>query len=73
MFRIFALQDIRNRAYVIDLKGNKVFYGTRYQCEKFIKYMEDENDGHFNISGRKNRDFMEGSGRTVRESILHGE
>ena len=42
MFRVFKQMNIRNRAYVIDSKGNKVFYGTVYQCNKFITYMEDE-------------------------------
>lgn len=44
MFRIFKLMNIRNRAYVIDSKGNKLFYGTVYQCEKFIEYMKDGDD-----------------------------
>lgn len=39
MFHVFKLQDIRNRAYVVDNKGNKIFYGTLYQCGKFIEYM----------------------------------
>lgn len=42
MLRIFKLLNIRNRAYVIDSKGNKLFYGTVYQCEQFIKYIEKE-------------------------------
>ena len=42
MFRVFKQMNIRNRAYVIDSKGNKVFYGTVYQCNKFISYMENE-------------------------------
>lgn len=35
------LPDIftRNRAYVIDGQGNKLFYGTVYACQKFIEYM----------------------------------
>lgn len=46
MFHIFKQLNIRNRAYVVDAKGNKLFYGTVYQCEKFIKYMEgDEEHG----------------------------
>lgn len=39
---IYRLPKIRDRAYVIDLKGNKIFYGTEYQCKKFIAYMKDE-------------------------------
>lgn len=42
MLRIFKLLNIRNRAYVVDSKGNKIFYGTVYQCEQFIKYIERE-------------------------------
>lgn len=41
LFRIFPDPDKRGRAYVIDRKGNKVFYGTRYQCLQFIKYMQE--------------------------------
>lgn len=40
MYHIFKLMDIRNRAYVIDNQGNKIFYGTMYQCGKFIEYMK---------------------------------
>ena len=40
MFRVFKQLNVRNRAYVIDNKGNKLFYGTVYQCGKFIEYME---------------------------------
>lgn len=42
MFRIFKQLDVRNRAYVVDLKGNKLFYGTIFQCQKFINYMKGE-------------------------------
>ena len=42
MFCIFKLADVRNRAYVIDTRGNKLFYGTVYQCNKFIEYMNNE-------------------------------
>lgn len=42
MYIIFRQQNIRNRAYVIDRAGNKIFYGTYYQCQKFIKYMEGD-------------------------------
>ena len=41
MLRVFKLMNIRNRAYVIDSKGNKLFYGTEFQCKKFIEYMKD--------------------------------
>ena len=44
MFRVFKQLDVRNRAYVIDNKGNKLFYGTVYQCHKFIKFMEGGSD-----------------------------
>lgn len=39
---IYRLPKVRDRAYVIDLKGNKIYYGTEYQCRKFIAYMKDE-------------------------------
>lgn len=39
MFHVFKQLNVRNRAYVVDNKGNKLFYGTVYQCRKFIEYM----------------------------------
>ena len=44
MYHIFKLMNIRNRAYVIDRKGNKIFFGTEYQCRKFIEYMKEGDD-----------------------------
>ena len=44
MYHIFKLMNIRNRAYVIDRKGNKLFFGTEYQCKKFIEYMKEGDD-----------------------------
>lgn len=44
MFRVFKQLDVRNRAFVVDQKGNKVFYGTIYQCKKFISYMEGDSE-----------------------------
>lgn len=41
MLRLFKLMNIRNRAYVVDNKGNKLFYGTEFQCKKFIEYMKE--------------------------------
>lgn len=41
MFTIFKQLDVRNRAYVVDRQGNKIFYGTVYQCRKFIEYMKE--------------------------------
>ena len=57
MFHVYKLQDIRNRAYVVDNHGNKLFYGTLYQCGKFIEYMlkgsvEDGAAGHCGDNGR---------------------
>lgn len=54
MYHIFKLMDIRNRAYVIDNQGNKIFYGTMYQCGKFIEYMkggEDDERGRAGETG----------------------
>ena len=61
MFRVFKQLDDRNRAYVVDQKGNKLFYGTVYQCRKFISYMEGDNNDERSIEGcavreRENRD-----------------
>ena len=42
MFHVFKQLNTRNRAFVIDNKGNKVFYGTIYQCRKFISFMNEE-------------------------------
>ena len=44
MFHVFNQLNVRNRAYVVDNKGNKLFYGTVYQCRKFIEYMKGETD-----------------------------
>ena len=61
MFHVFKQLNVRNRAYVIDNKGNKLFYGTVYQCGKFIEYMKgdsnDESTSHKmgSITERKNR------------------
>ena len=66
--RVFKLMNIRNRAYVIDAKGNKLFYGTMYQCGKFIEYMKgDESNGvgsegirtDCRIEERQNRDMLD--------------
>ena len=42
MLRVFKQLDVRNRAYVIDNKGNKLFYGTLYQCRKFVDFIKEE-------------------------------
>ena len=46
-YHVFRDYEKRNRAYVIDLKGNKVYYGTLYQCGKFVEFMkvEEEHNG----------------------------
>lgn len=66
MFRVFKQVDIRNRAYVVDPKGNKLFYGTLFQCKKFINYMMKEegsenvrtNNGHA-VTGREDGNKLE--------------
>lgn len=30
----------KNRYYVVDTQGNKIYYGTKYQCEQFKQYMK---------------------------------
>lgn len=49
MFHVFKQLNVRNRAYVIDNKGNKLFYGTVYQCGKFIEYMKGDSDNERTI------------------------
>ena len=67
MFYVFKQLNVRNRAYVIDNKGNKVFYGTVFQCGKFIDYMkgsaEDER-GSCNVVGPEIRHPLEAKGNT---------
>lgn len=43
-YHVFRDCEKRNRAYVIDLKGNKVYYGTLYQCGKFVEFMKGETE-----------------------------
>ena len=63
MLRIFKQMDIRNRAYVIDNQGNKLFYGTVYQCGKFIDYMMEGSGeagtGQDDTAGRKVRNQLD--------------
>lgn len=49
VFHVFKQMNVRNRAYVIDNKGNKLFYGTVYQCGKFIEYMKGDSDNERTI------------------------
>ena len=51
-YHVFRDADRKNRAYVIDLKGNKVYYGTLYQCRKFIDFMKEGADQNVSM-GRK--------------------
>ena len=61
MFRVFKQLDIKNRAYVVDNKGNKLFYGTVYQCGKFIEYMLEGSveKGSENATGREGRNSLD--------------
>ena len=65
MFHIFKLMNVRNRAYVVDNKGNKLFFGTEYQCKQFINYMTEGSDtdvketGYRNVSIRQNSVHMD--------------
>ena len=69
MYHVFKQMNVRNRAYVVDPKGNKMFYGTVYQCRKFIKYMEgdESNDTTERDSAaiRENRDSMDQQRKAV--------
>lgn len=40
MLTLFLPDPGRNRWYVVDGKGNKLYYGTKSECQKFIKYMK---------------------------------
>lgn len=52
-YHVFRDYEKRNRAYVIDLKGNKVYYGTLYQCRKFVDFMKgEEEDGSMDREGQ---------------------
>lgn len=42
MLTLFHPDPGRNRWYVMDGKGNKLYYGTKGECQKFIKYMKGE-------------------------------
>ena len=55
MLRIYKLLNVRNRAYVVDSKGNKLFYGTEFQCKQFIKYMEEgeNNDETYSLESER--------------------
>lgn len=66
MLRVFKQMDVRNRAYVIDNKGNKLFYGTVYQCGKFINYM---NEGGGDDESRINRSGGEIAGEQVGRQV----
>ena len=65
MLRIFKLMNIRNRAYVIDSKGNKLFYGTEFQCRKFLEYLEKEG-----VSNVSNRDGMDAKRQAMLKSLV---
>ena len=68
MLRIFKMMNIRNRAYVIDSKGNKLFYGTEFQCKKFMEYLEKE--GVLNVS---NGDGMDAKRQALFKSLVPSE
>lgn len=63
-FVIFKQCDLKNRAYVIDLKGNKLFYGTVYQCRKFIDFMREGSEN--NAEGKIITRQLPSSGRNDR-------
>lgn len=42
MLSLFRPDPKKNRWYVVDLKGNKLYYGTKAQCRTFIKFMKGE-------------------------------
>ena len=74
MLRIFKQLDVRNRAYVIDNQGNKLFYGTVYQCGKFIEYMmkgsDQDGPGQDDTAGREDRYKLDEKGKAFAESLV---
>lgn len=58
MYYIFQASDTRNRYYVIDLKGNKIFYGTLYGCKKFVNYMTEGGDSNVPGNLEQNAETM---------------
>lgn len=52
-YHVFRDADRKNRAYVIDLKGNKVYYGTLYQCRKFIDFMKEGADQNGSMGSKR--------------------
>ena len=75
MYRIYKMMDAKNRAYVVDMRGNKVYYGTVYQCKNFIKYMEGDDDNakirKCRTAIRQKRDRMDAERKAVSESLVH--
>ena len=39
VLHVFRIPETRNRFYVVDNNGNKLFHGTIYQGGKFLDYM----------------------------------
>lgn len=68
-YYIHRQMNVRNRAYVIDRRGNKIFYGTPIQCQKFIDYMQ-EGDAD---NERRDPDRMDRTAETEREPMVSGE
>lgn len=60
-YHVFRVLDQRNRAYVIDLRGNKVYYGTLYQCRKFVDFMKE---------GANDEGTMDRERKTERKSMV---
>lgn len=60
-YHVFRVLDQRNRAYVIDLRGNKVYYGTLYQCRKFVDFMKE---------GANDEGSMDGERKTERKPMV---
>lgn len=40
MLTLFQPAPASKRWYIVDRKGNKLYYGTKSECQKFIKYIE---------------------------------
>ena len=62
-FTVHQIKNVRNRAYVYDDRGNRLFYGTLFQCGKFIEYMLEGSDSDA-------RNQLDRSGKTKSKSVV---
>lgn len=46
VLHVFRIPETRNRFYVVDNNGNKLFHGTISQCGRFLEYMLKGDENH---------------------------